>query len=1100
MENPWRQSQTQWEDFLRNHEQFFRDIAHALVNRQCVAYIGAGVSKPSGFPLWKELLTDLTNEYRFLFKSEDDFSQLLARSESDPTLVAEVLANIAEPVRLRSSIRKRFLCGASETEFKKPCRIHHELTRLGFRFLLTTNYDNLLEAAFREPQPVYTWRQIEDIQGALQSGLRAIIKIHGDVQDGESIVLTASQYRELQFSALAFQNLLETIFLTNTIFFVGTSLTDNDLLHLLNRMIAKHGDSFGPHYALVSGAALLPHADSFYLKQYRIHLFRYNANEAPFSLDAWTDDPQAQIPGPYHEAWTSTILQEIGGRVASQRAKDELDILLDQPEFSGKAALQQLLNSALPVTGSFRGDICTLAGIDRGELQFFVQAGGDALLAPEGHPVPPISVIGTAFTTHALDGYLYARNVARTYEPPYQYRTSPFDGAKVVRLDPRFVYPQPDSSRLFHGEAPNDLSYLVGNSEVRSEIAVPMEANGRRVGVLNLESRQRDAYNTAYIEAAKLLARQAAAIYERAQERDQQIRGCSVLQGERAEFFLSSLLRLHPELRRIFQPSEYIKLGDTKYASLGGLLYKPDYIKGLLQPSACYPFRKSLLPSTGDYVFGGGSFAAQVFRKRRMLLVPDAAESARLQSGSDRVSANGLEHYQIRGPLLGFPIFVDHILASVCVLWACGIDLPAEDLFYFGDKYAGNVSSNRKPTTWPLGDELENEKLEHNRKQWGEALVTQAESIRRMALLLANAPAQRYELDELEELLGKDLNFPDGPVRGWKRVGKETLVWDETPAYAWVSALVASNNQDSITSSKGNKEIGTGNLAADHKVPAVVITMSDIESSLRAVHTAPDLQSAITHCVQTATKLVSSLRRLRYWSYMKSNDMADSKFGEFKMESASTCRRVPMFDEDLTSFFCSPCAERDVGQIDLKDNPLIRGIDELRYFRFMLSRYGNDPYSRVQDYTMFGPDPKEKTQDWGHIWCEQWVTTPIVRLALALPDEKKAGQGKWQKSSESALEASWEGADLIGMLAADAGWFDLLQVYRKLKEPQADLDSILRRCHLSEHAPNVEQLNTYVGPQVLRIDSRYLSFELLFIDVLADILGTKLNEFNTLKP
>jgi hypothetical protein len=120
------------------------------------------------------------------------------------------------------------------------------------KITITTNYDLLLNTIYPAHEGYvirdYTYgRLVDDIR----SPQRIAVKAHGCVTAPQTIVLTRSSYYDARARHLPFYNLLDALFLTNTILFIGCGLEDPDIqLVLENANIAF--PSGHPHYALVA--------------------------------------------------------------------------------------------------------------------------------------------------------------------------------------------------------------------------------------------------------------------------------------------------------------------------------------------------------------------------------------------------------------------------------------------------------------------------------------------------------------------------------------------------------------------------------------------------------------------------------------------------------------------------------------------------------------------------------------------------------------------------------------------------------------------------------------------------------------------------------
>jgi len=138
-----------------------------------------------------------------------------------------------------------------------PTDLHQALVDLDrIQFVLTTNYDTLLERAYRTKDPdvtVCTFRDAGEVQRRLWKREFFILKAHGDAAKvGSGIILTDVDYRNVLFRQRAYQSLLSAMFTMFTIVFVGASMTDPEIMLLLNYIADSFAPGSGPsHFALM---------------------------------------------------------------------------------------------------------------------------------------------------------------------------------------------------------------------------------------------------------------------------------------------------------------------------------------------------------------------------------------------------------------------------------------------------------------------------------------------------------------------------------------------------------------------------------------------------------------------------------------------------------------------------------------------------------------------------------------------------------------------------------------------------------------------------------------------------------------------------------
>ena len=160
----------------------------------------------------------------------------------------------------------------------KPTPLHIAITNLSkLKFIVTINYDTLIERAYRKQQdedvPVCSFKDVGSVQRYLSRREFFILKAHGDAaQSGNGVILTEHDYRTILYRERAYQSLLSAMFTMFTIIFIGTSMIDPEL-NLLLRYIASTFRSGGPtHYALMSEGEFTTVEETRWFKDFNIQL------------------------------------------------------------------------------------------------------------------------------------------------------------------------------------------------------------------------------------------------------------------------------------------------------------------------------------------------------------------------------------------------------------------------------------------------------------------------------------------------------------------------------------------------------------------------------------------------------------------------------------------------------------------------------------------------------------------------------------------------------------------------------------------------------------------------------------------------------------
>lgn len=192
-------------------EQDIRFLAEELEKGKLVVFVGAGVSKNSGLPDWKELIKDYA-EYRGI----KEFT-----SKEYLTIPEEVFERYGS-LKYYEIAEKRF----SGKYF--PNSIHRILKKMDLTYIITTNYDTLIEDEIKNLQIV---SKDEDLP--YTNSNRMLIKMHGDF-DNKNIVLKKSDYDNYEKNFPLISTHIKGLFTTNTVLFIGYSYNDTNIQQIMN--------------------------------------------------------------------------------------------------------------------------------------------------------------------------------------------------------------------------------------------------------------------------------------------------------------------------------------------------------------------------------------------------------------------------------------------------------------------------------------------------------------------------------------------------------------------------------------------------------------------------------------------------------------------------------------------------------------------------------------------------------------------------------------------------------------------------------------------------------------------------------------------------
>lgn len=214
-----------------------RALIEELASRRCIVFLGAGASSgsinqddpPKSPPTWNQLLDGIKS----IARDKDSLPIAESLIEKEKYLdAAEVLFGSINSADFAAFIREVM----AEPRYQ-PSTIHEHVLNLDPKIVVTTNYDDIYDNYCKsgKEQGLYNVCKYYEshLVSDLRSPVRQIIKAHGCITDPSKIVLTRSQYFQERQNYPNFYRVLDALFLTNTLLFLGYSLSDPDIQLML---------------------------------------------------------------------------------------------------------------------------------------------------------------------------------------------------------------------------------------------------------------------------------------------------------------------------------------------------------------------------------------------------------------------------------------------------------------------------------------------------------------------------------------------------------------------------------------------------------------------------------------------------------------------------------------------------------------------------------------------------------------------------------------------------------------------------------------------------------------------------------------------------
>jgi hypothetical protein len=250
------------------------NLKEAVKDNKLVIFIGAGVSRSAGLPLWKDIVLK-TLENPAILKGESYIRAI----QDDILTPLEALDKIKI-----TNIREVYKTFEHETAKKIKNDIYEKISNLTKR-IVTTNYDTLIEYNTNiitlDTNSYYNLQKLDELN-------EFILKIHGTSSSIDNSVIFTSDYEDLygESNSLArFQ--LEKLVSSYSCLFLGFSMNDNYVSKLFDKL-NKLYKGLGKEHFIISTTNI----DHDFLESINIP----SHNDLPLYLDALSQFKKNETP------------------------------------------------------------------------------------------------------------------------------------------------------------------------------------------------------------------------------------------------------------------------------------------------------------------------------------------------------------------------------------------------------------------------------------------------------------------------------------------------------------------------------------------------------------------------------------------------------------------------------------------------------------------------------------------------------------------------------------------------------------------------------------------------------------------------------------
>lgn len=213
-------------------------VISAVMKRECILFVGAGMSIDAGLPSSRKLAEKLFSIIEkdgyarpddfTLPRIAEDFKNKCSRNELEEILREEIINSMED-------------CDTTSYDLLAKLKPLPEV-------IITTNYDRLLENSLGSQNyiPIFN----EHAVSKYKSPQTNLFKIHGDVNSLEEAVITVEDISKYEETHLAIWNKIKALFQERPVIFIGFSMEDEHIRNIYKEIKEHLGEHMPLAYAV----------------------------------------------------------------------------------------------------------------------------------------------------------------------------------------------------------------------------------------------------------------------------------------------------------------------------------------------------------------------------------------------------------------------------------------------------------------------------------------------------------------------------------------------------------------------------------------------------------------------------------------------------------------------------------------------------------------------------------------------------------------------------------------------------------------------------------------------------------------------------------
>jgi len=260
------------------------ELITAFSENRGIFFVGAGLSFSAGFPTWDGLIDELIKEGEKFGRISGGKKLEYEKLKTDPVK----FLMLAEELKFDlGTVFTKYMEERFQNADKAPSQNHEYIVKTQGSLIITINYDDLIEKAYnavtKKYPNVFIYSQSKEAANNFWKNRFFILKAHGDARrDVETLILSQRDYRQTLYKETGYRSLLQAIFTTKSVLFLGVSMNDPEFNQLLDYLHDSYHGGGPTHYLLVEKQKNMSIASRRYLDDFNIQTIEYDNSSGKF--------------------------------------------------------------------------------------------------------------------------------------------------------------------------------------------------------------------------------------------------------------------------------------------------------------------------------------------------------------------------------------------------------------------------------------------------------------------------------------------------------------------------------------------------------------------------------------------------------------------------------------------------------------------------------------------------------------------------------------------------------------------------------------------------------------------------------------------------